>query len=84
MRGYLVIAMFAASLSSATWNGLDVERDLTVDTFAADVAEIDGYFAKNSWRLDESLVAGPIHVMDAPCALRHVESDTDHPVPDII
>ncbi len=84
MRGYLVMAMFAASLSSATWNGLNAERELTVDTLVADAVEIDEYFAKNSWRLDESLVAGPIHVMDAPCASRHVESDTDHPVPDII
>ena len=84
MRGYLVMAMFAASLSSATWNGLDVERELTVDTLAADVVDIDEYFAKNSWRLDESLVAGSTQVMDAPCASRHVESDTYHPAPDII
>ena len=84
MRGYLVMAMFAASLSSATLNGLDVERELTVDTFAADVVDIDEYFAKNSWRLDESLVAGSTQVMDAPCASRHIESDTYHPVPDII
>ncbi len=84
MRGYLVMAMFAASLSSATWNGLDVERELTVDTLAADAVEIDEYFAKNSWRVDESLVAGPTQVMDAPCASRHVQRDTYHPVPDII
>ncbi len=84
MRGYLVMAMFAASLSSATWNGLDVERELTVDTLAADVVDIDEYFANNSWRLDESLVAGSTQVMDAPCASRHIESDTYHPVPDII
>ncbi len=84
MRGYLVMAMFAASLSSATWNGLNVERELTVDTLAADAVDIDEYFAKNSWRLDESLVAGPTQVIDAPCASWHVESDTDHPVPDII
>ena len=84
MRGYLVMAMFAASLSSATWNGLNVERELTVDTFAADVVDIDEYFAKNSWRLDESLVADSTQVMDSPCASRHVESDTYHPVPDII
>ncbi len=84
MRGYLVMAMFAASLLSATWNGLNLERALTVDTLAADAVDIDEYFAKNSWRLDESLVAGPTKVMDAPCASRHVESDTYHPVPDII
>ena len=84
MRGYLVMAMFVASLSSATWNGLNVERELTVDTLVADAVEIDEYFAKNSWRLDESLVADPSQVMDAPCASRHIESDTYHPVPDII
>ncbi len=84
MRGYLVMAMFAASLSSATWNGLNVERELTVDTLAADAVDIDEYFAKNSWRLDESLVADPSQVMDAPCASRHVASDTYQPVPDII
>ncbi len=84
MRGYLVMAMFVASLTSATWNGLNLERALTVDTLAADAVDIDEYFAKNSWRLDESLVAGPTKVMDAPCASRHVESDTYHPVPDII
>ncbi len=84
MRGYLVMAMFAASLSSATWNGLNAERELTVDTLVADAVEIDEYFAKNSWRLDESLVADPSQVMDAPCASRHIESDTYHPVPDII
>ncbi len=84
MRGYLVMAMFAASLSSATWNGLNLERELTVGTLAADAVDIDEYFAKNSWRLDESLVAGPTKVVDAPCASRHIESDTDHPMPDII
>ena len=84
MRGYLVMAMFAASLSSATWDGLNVERELTVDTLAADIVDIDKYFAKNSWRLDESLVAGSTQVLDAPCASPHVESDTNHAVPDII
>ena len=84
MRGYMVMAMFVASLSSATWNGLNVERELTVDTLVADAVEIDEYFAKNSWRLDESLVADPSQVMDAPCASRHIESGTYHPVPDII
>jgi len=84
MRGYLVMAMFAASLSSATWNGLNLERELTIGTLAADTVDIDEYFAKNSWRLDESLVAGPTQVMDAPCASRQVESETYHSVPDII
>jgi len=84
MRGYLVMAMFAASLSSATWDKLNLERELTVGTLAADSVDIDVYFAQNSWRLDESLVAGPTQVMDAPCASRHVESETYDPVPDII
>jgi len=84
MRGYLIMAMFAASLSSATWNGLNVERELTVDTLAADTVDIDEYFAKNLWRLDESFVVSPTQVKDAPCASLHVESDTSQPVPDII
>ena len=84
MRGFLVMAMFVASLSSTTWNGFNVERELTVDTLAADALDLEEHFAKNSWRLDESLMAGPAQVMDAPCASRHVVSDTYHPVPDII
>jgi hypothetical protein len=84
MRGYLVMAMFVASLSSATWNGLNVERELTADTLAADALDLEEHFAKNSWRLDESLMAVPAQVMDAPCDSRHVVSDTNHPVPDII
>jgi hypothetical protein len=84
MRGFLVMAMFVASLSSTTWNGFNVERELTVDTLAADALDLEEHFAKNSWRLDESLMAGPTQVMDAPCASRHVVSDTYHPVPDII
>ena len=87
MRGFLVMAMLVASLSNSTWNGLNLERELTVGTLASDAADavdIDEYFAKNSWRLDESLVAGPTKVVDAPCASRHIESGTDQPVPDII
>jgi len=84
MRGYLVMAMFAASLSSATLNGLNEESELTANTLAADVVEIDEYFAKNSWRFDESRVAVSTKVVDAPCASRHVESDTSRPVSDII
>ncbi len=84
MRGFLVMAMFVASLLSSTWNGFNVECELTVDTRAADAFDIGQHFVKNSWRLDESLVAGPAEVMDAPCASRHVVSDTYHPVPDII
>ena len=84
MRGFLVMAMLVASLSNSTWNEFNVESDLTVDTLVTDAVEIDEYFAKNSWRLDESLVADPSQVMDAPCASRHIESDTHHPVSDII
>ncbi len=84
MRGFLVMAMFGASLSGSIWNGFNVERELTVDTRAADALDFEEHFAKNSWRLDESLVAGPAQVMDAPCAARHVVSDTYRPVPDII
>jgi len=84
MRGFLVMAMFVASLSSAIWNGFNVERDLTVDTRVADAFDSEEHFAKNSWRLDESLVAGPAQVMDAPCDSLHVVSDTYLPVPDTI
>ena len=84
MRGFLVMAMFVASLSYSTWNEFNVEPDLTVDIRAADAFDIGDQFVKNSWWLDESLVAGPTKVVDAPCASRHIESDTDHPVPDII
>ena len=83
MRGFLVMAMFVASLSSAIWNGFNVERELTVDPRAVDAFNFEEHFARNSWRLDESLVAGPAQVMDAPCASRRVASDTYHPVPDI-
>jgi len=84
MRGFLVMAMFVASLSSATWNGFNVELELTVDTPAADAFDFEEHFAKNQWRLDESLVAGPTRMIDTPCASRHVVSDSGHPVPDII
>jgi hypothetical protein len=84
MRGFLVMAMFVASLSGATWDGFDVEGELTVDTRSADAFDIEEHFVKNEWRLDESLVAGPAEVLDAPCASRHVVSDTYHPAPDII
>ncbi len=84
MRGFLVMAMFVASLSNSTWNEFNVEPDLTVEIRAADAFDIGDPFVKNSWWLDESLVAGSTKVVDAPCASRHIESDTDHPVPDII
>ena len=84
MRGFLVMAMFVASLWNSTWNEFNVEPDLTVDIRAADAFDIGDQFVKNSWWLDESLVAGATKVVDAPCASRHIESDTDHPVPDII
>ena len=84
MRGFLVIAMFVASLTSATLNGLNVERESTVDTRATDAVNTGEHFAKNSWRLDESIVANSAQVIDAPCASMRVVSDTDRPVPDII
>ena len=84
MRGFLVMAMFVASLLSATWNGFNVEREMTVDTRAAHAFDFEEHFAKNSLRLDESVVAGPAQVMDTPCDSRRVVSDTYHPVPDII
>ena len=84
MRGFLVMAMFVASLSNSAWNGFNVERELTVDTRAADAFDFEEHFAKNSWQLDESLVAGPAQVIDASCDSLHVVSDTYFPVPDII
>ena len=84
MRGFLVMSMFVASLLSATWNGLTVERELAVDTRAADAFDIGEHFVKNTWRLDESLVASPAEVMDTPCASQNVVSDIYHSVPDIM
>ena len=84
MRGLLVMAMLVASFSSGTWNEFDVERELTVDTLAADIADFEEHVTKNLWQLDESFVASPAQVTDAPCASRHEVSDTDQPVPDII
>ena len=84
MRGFLVMAMFVASLSNSIWNEFNVEPDLTVDIRAADAFDIGDHFVKNPWLLDESPALGSAQVMDAPCASRHIESDTDHPVPDII
>jgi hypothetical protein len=84
MRGFLVMAMFVASLSNSIWNEFNVEPGLTVDIRAADAFDIGEHFVKNPWLLDESTALGFAQVMDAPCASRHIESDTDHPVPDII
>ena len=84
MRGFLVMAMFVASLSAAIWNGSKLERELTVDTITVDVFNFEEDIAENSWRLDESLLPGITQVMDAPCDSWHVVSDTDYPVPDII
>ena len=84
MRGFLVMAMLVASLSNSTWNEFNVEPDLTVDIRAADAFDIGDHFVKNPWPLDESPALRSAQVMDAPCASRHIESDTDHPVPDII
>jgi hypothetical protein len=84
MRGFLVMAMFVASLSNSIWNEFNVEPDLTVDIRAVDAFDIGDHFVKNPWLLDESPALGSAQVIDAPCASRHIESDTDHPVPDII
>jgi hypothetical protein len=84
MRGFLVMAMFVASLSTSIWNEFNVEPGLTVDIRAANAFDIGDHFVKNPWLLDESPALGSAQVMDAPCASRHIESDTDHPVPDII
>ena len=83
MRGFLVMAMFVASLTSATWNSFNVERELTVDIRADDAINFGEHFVKNSWRIDESLVAGADEVKDTPCPSRNVVSDTYHPVTDI-
>lgn len=84
MRGFLVIAMFVASLSDATWNGSNLESELTVDTHTADAFNFEEDIAENSWRIDNSRVSGTAQVMDAPCDSWHVASDTNDPVPDII
>ncbi len=84
MRGFLVMAMLVASLSNSTWNEFNVEPDLTVDIRAAAAFDIGDHFVNNSWLLDESPALGSAQVMDAPCASRHIESDTVRPVPDII
>ncbi len=89
MRGLLVMAMLVASLLSGTWNEFDVERELTVDTLAADFADFEENLTKylsqlDLSQLDESFVASPALATDAPCASWHEVSDTDHPVPDII
>ncbi len=84
MRGFLVMAMFVASLMGATWNKFDVERELTVDTPAAHAFDFEEHFVNNSYRPIESPLAEPAQVMDAPCASRHVASDTYRSVPDVI
>ncbi len=91
MRGLLVMAMLVASLSSGTWNEVDVERELTVDTLAADFADFEENLTKylsqldeSFVQLDESFVASPALATDAPCASWHEVSDTDYSAPDII
>ena len=84
MRGFLVMAMFVASLTGATWNKFNVERELTVDTPAAHAFDFEEHFVNNSYRLIESPLAEPVHVMDVPCTSRHVASDGHRPVPDVI
>ena len=44
MRGFLVMAMFVASLTSATWNSFNVERELTVDIRANDAIDFGEHF----------------------------------------
>ncbi len=58
-------------------------RILSVDTRAAEAFEIEEHFVKSSWQHEESLSIGPAKVIDAPCALRNVVSDTNHSVPHI-
>ncbi len=84
MRGLLVMAMLVASLLSGTWNEFDVERELTVDTLAADFADFEENLTKYLSQLDESFVISPALATDAPCASWHEVSDTDYSAPDII
>jgi hypothetical protein len=84
MRGILVMAMFVASLTGATWNKFNAERELTVHTPATYAFDFEEHFANNSYRHIESAVAEPAQVMDVPCASRHVASDSVRPVPDVI
>ena len=41
MRSFIVMAMFAASLSNAAWNGYTEDRDLELDTQGINTFEID-------------------------------------------
>jgi len=41
MRSFIVMAMFAASLSNAAWNGYTEDRDLELDTRGIKVFEVD-------------------------------------------
>ena len=41
MRSFIVMAMFAASLSNAAWNGYTEDRDLKLDTQGINVFEVD-------------------------------------------
>jgi len=41
MRSFVVMAMFAASLSHAAWNGYTEDRDLELDTKGVSVFEVD-------------------------------------------
>jgi hypothetical protein len=83
MRGFLVMAMFVASLLGTTWDGFNVDVEFTVDARAADAFDIGEQFVTNSWGPDESPVIGPAQAIDAPCTSRHVASDIYQPVTDI-
>ena len=41
MRSFVVMAMFAASLSHAAWNGYTEDRDLELDTKGISMFEVD-------------------------------------------
>ena len=41
MRSLIVMAMFASSLTYATWNGYTETRDLELPTHGVDILEID-------------------------------------------
>ena len=41
MRSFIVIAMFAASLSNAAWNGYTEDRDLELDTRGVNAIEVE-------------------------------------------
>ena len=76
MRGFLVMAMFVASLSSATWNGGGDTGEMVPDVRALEEFDFEVHFAKNTWRIDDVPAMGPVSTMDAPCDSRHAMIDT--------